>query len=182
MSYYIWTPDWQYPEIVDVSTPENWYDFLLLEGRELNQPLADFCFSVSDSPPPDVLVSWMKFIVCSVKLRNVIQDFSQDPVQFLDVEVVHHETKEQFPGYTLCNPLVKIEAIDHSRSSIVYGHKEVIRGVDKLVLSEEQVNGHTFFRLSGIPPFLVVHESLVHEVMESGCTGVLFLPIDEFKL
>lgn len=88
---------------------------------------------------------------------------------------------KHIPGYQLCNPLVSIQAIDRAQSALVFHEgTEDIFGIDALVLDERKIGDLSFFRLQEYAPALIVREDVVEGITRSHCTGMQFLPIEEY--
>ena len=170
--YYVWTPDWESPSVDEVSTPDGWDQLILFDGEKLDTTIPLPRFSISAEHATDALVNHLAYLVFNSKLRRVIEELTHDPVQYLPTSVICSTTGKQIKDYAICNPLVQIEGID----------KGAEMGVNKIVLTKERVLEHSFFRIASFPYILIVREDIARGVIESGCTGVAFEPVEDFRV
>jgi hypothetical protein len=184
VKFFIWEPDWDCTEdFRDCDRPDNLIagDFLL--GKTLDAPSPPFRFHVRRfGNLNDSLLSRWGWLVFSRPLQEVIQHHTRDPIQFLEVQLIKSGNLIEDHGYRLCNPLTVIPAVDRARSEWVLSQpRQAVVGIRSLVLDEDAVGEHSFFRLREFRPALVVREDLARAVLEAGFSGMTFTPPEDYQ-
>lgn len=183
MQYFVWQQDWNRPvDVKDVKMPTGWSRSLVLMGRQIEDHLPDLHVVLTKKTDmSDALINQWNWLVFSPKLRQVLRALTNNPIQYLDVMASQGAKVKHIPGYQLCNPLVSIQAIDRAQSVLVFHEgTEDILGIDSLVLDERKIGNFSFFRLKEYAPALIVREDVAEGISRSHCTGMQFLPIEEY--
>lgn len=184
MRYFVWQQDWNRPvDVKDVTMPNGWSRSLVLMGQRIADDVPDLQVLLEKKNDlSDALINQWNWLIFSPKLRQVLSALTNDPIQYLAVVVRQGPQGKQIPGYQVCNPLVSIQAVDRPQSALVlHAGTEDIFGIEALVLDQRKIGDGSFFRLQEYAPALIVREDVVEGISRSHCTGMQFLPIEEYK-
>jgi hypothetical protein len=161
---------------------EDFYPYPLYSGESINASLPPLQLIVPDVEDLcDVVVNPWAYLVWSPRLRTALAALTSDPIQYLSA-IVRDPLGKMSEDYMLANPLVQVDAVDEERSSLLYNPDGYIEGVDALALKEERVGKRSLFRLSSIPVDVIIREDIAEGIIQSGCTGVSFLPITDYRI
>ncbi len=181
--YFVWRQDWSYPDTEEVEIPEVWQRYSLYLAQRIPRRLPPIRFLVRTLEGlSDSLVNRWGYLTFNSRLREVIGVASKDPLQYLPTIVSAKTGEAQTEDYQVANVLTAVSAIDRGRSLLDANPDGSVNSVDRLELDEDKIGGHTLFRLREFPVDLIVHESVASAVRDRGCTGVDFIPIEEYQV
>ena len=142
---------------------------------------SDLVFQVSDGSAVAGLTDFMTGVgvfVVSDALKDIVSRFTST-VEFIPVGIEYDGTLRS--GYSIFNPVLLVDGVDLSASSLKLNSVGLAVSVERLVLNEQRFAG--------------VHVGLVHEVrqiavsrelgdaiMAAGCTGCRLVVPQDFRL
>ena len=161
---------------------EDFYPYPLDSGEFIDASLPSLQLIVPDVEDLcDVVVNPWGYLVWSSRLRRILSTLTGDPIQYLPA-IVRDLAGKTSETYMLANLLVKVDAVDEERSSLLYNPDGYIEGVNALTLKEEIIGKRSLFRLRSIPVDVIVCENVAEGVIQSGCTGCSFKPITDYRV
>jgi hypothetical protein len=165
-----------------VVNAEAYFPYSLHSGKVIKARIPPLRFTVGSCKTlGDVLGNPWGYLVWSSRLRGVLARLTRDAVQYLPT-VIDDVKRERTRDYRLANPLVLVDALDEARSRLHYADDGYIEFVDRLVIDDKRVGNSSLFRLSAFPADVIVRAHIAESVLQSGCTGVKFVPIADYRV
>ncbi len=184
MNFVNWETDWERPlDFKEFRLPEKVIKTEYMMARKVDSlfPAPQF-FVRRHGELSDALVNTWGWRIFSPRLCEIINRHSQDPIQYLAAKLIKGSTPIAAPKYQICNPLLSLPAIDHQKSELRYFEKrQSICGIQSLVLDQDVIRHHSFFRLQGWSPAIIVRKDLADAILQAGLTGMRFLPLDKVR-
>lgn len=145
------------------------YSSRLLKGEPLarNYP-ADVRLMMSDRESgielPDLVGNTCSLLICSGRLKQVLEAHALGPVEFLKVAIYNHRKRCASSDYYFVNPLGAVDCLDPKASEVEY-HEGNVVGVDKAVFDPNKLNGAPgLFRIKEDPTMYVVNGDVVQSM------------------
>lgn len=132
----------------------------------------------------DVQANTDGIVIVSKALKATFDEAGCDHVEYLPISIHNHRGKLASADYFVANILQPVDAMDRERS--VYDDNPLIptrvMAVEKLVLLEERIPPHLhLFRLTNVPLYPLVSETLKQTIEKKKLRGMLFVPPEEFN-
>jgi len=133
----------------------------------------------SRTPPTDFFEAG-SFPGVSEKLKKIL-DLRGVKAEYLPIELVQETAVGPQGMWYGFNVLASIDCLDWERS--IYKPKQgYATDISKLVLLEDMTREEPLFRLSRtISSILIAQDDLAKDIIDAGCTGIMFRPISEWK-
>ncbi|RKG95068.1 hypothetical protein D7V97_37875 [Corallococcus sp. CA053C] len=189
MNYHPWTHDDDEAFVqIDETPPEiEDKDFLLDEGRPASswfpaEVVFDFS-PVGGLKPVDSVPNTLGLYIVSEKLRSILESASGARFEFLPVKLRNHKRKLLSEPYFVANLLDVVACVDREHSEFRMNQliTHEIRRFKRLVLDTSKLGPDTkVFRLEERPDMFIIREDLAHTIIEAGCTGMVFMPMEDF--
>ncbi|MFL5354794.1 imm11 family protein [Archangium sp.] len=189
MNYHPWTDDRNdsYAWISDSPEEVEAKDYILTKGtsaRDWFPSGAIFDFAPNKGiKPADSIPNFLGFHIVSEKLKQLLEATAGARFEFLPVRLRNHKKKILPDAYYVANLLDLVTCVDRSRSDFTVDEldKKEIRRFRRLVLDTSKIGPDSkIFRLGERPRLLIVREDLARAITEAGCTGMRFMPMEDF--
>jgi hypothetical protein len=131
----------------------------------------------------DNIPNTLGFHFVSEKLKQLLETLSGAQFEFLPIRLRNHKKKVLPDAYYIANLLDIVEAVDRERSDFVVDalFKDEIEHFRTLVLDLKKVGpDRKLFRLRERPRLVIIREDLARAILEAGCTGVTFMPMEDY--
>ncbi|MCP3143968.1 imm11 family protein [Pyxidicoccus xibeiensis] len=132
----------------------------------------------------DLQATTLSITIASKALKTTFDEAGCDNVEYLPILIHNHRGKLASADYCIANILQPVDAMD--REASIYTNSALIPSLvtrlEKLVLRMEAIPpGLHLFRLTGVPHYPLVSETLKRAIEKKKLTGMLFVAPEEFN-
>ena len=128
---------------------------------------------------PNTALIW----ILSEKLRTILEEKSGADFEFFPVKIRDRKGHLVKKDYFVANLLETNECVDMEKSDFIMNRiiKTQVNYFKTLVLDDKKVNPESkIFRLKEQTKLIIVREDLKNEILNAGCTGIVFRNIDDY--
>ncbi|WP_407667254.1 imm11 family protein [Myxococcus qinghaiensis] len=133
--------------------------------------------------PGDSVRNVLGLHIVSEKLRDILVSSAGARFEFLPVKLRNHKKKLVPEPYYVANLLDVVSCVDRARSVFTVNElfKDRLRDFERLVLDPGRLGPDTkLFRLGENTELVVVREDLARAILHAGCTGMKFMPMEDY--
>lgn len=131
----------------------------------------------------DNLVNKNMLVVASRRLKELLERFALEKVEYLPVTILDHRGRPTKVEHFIVHPLDPVDALDADASGADFSPIDdtVIDEIEKLVLDEDELDPkRRFFRLQGLWEVTLVHREIAAAIDKAGFTGVRWIELDSY--
>lgn len=131
----------------------------------------------------DAIPNTALLLIISDKLRIILEEKSGAEFEFFPVKIRDKKGHLVKKDYFVANLLETTECVDMEKSDFVMDRiiKTQVNYFKTLVLDEKNVIPESkIFRLKEQTKLIIVREDLKNEILNAGCTGIVFRDIDDY--
>jgi hypothetical protein len=116
-------------------------------------------------------------LICSAKLKNVLDRAGVDNVDWYPLVLDNQSTGGEVSGYWLGNVVGVVDCVDWSKA--VMDEDETFFG--RLWIDPAKAKGHLIFRIAGYEHHLVAHRTIKEAVERESITGLTLTPANGYR-
>ena len=133
---------------------------------------------VNDGPAPDYLYNPLSWPICSMRLRQILEDGAGHDFQSVPAPLHHATSGERIEGYTIVNVTTIVDCLNIDKSTVSYmqiGGKQILH-VIKYALNEAMIPHDVhLFRVKDSLTSIVLSDELATQTVGKGLKGLAFV-------
>ncbi len=187
MNFYVWSSihEVSYLRLEKFPKEFDGKTYLLDEGKLLSDWVSkEIVFeAASGDTLVDIVPNTLGIKIVSDKVKQTLIKNNEANFEFLPLQILNQNGQLIEEPYYIANCLSIIACLDHTKSEYVIDalDKSQMDYISHLFLEEEKIDEEKMvFRLGELKTLILIHEKLIQSLKSAKCTGLKFIPTEEY--